>query len=322
MPNRTPAQAEDLARAHREGDVLERAFAAEAGDLEDGFPRLRPPLRVDGAQRTPDHHLDGAIPVELGGRMHADQVPIAQDRDAVGDPVDLLHPVADEHHGDAPRLQGGDDGEQPLDLALGERRGRLVHDQHLGLDRQRPRDLDELLLGGAQPLQHLLRTARQADDVEQLLRPRPHAGVVDAAEPPARHVAHEDVLEDAEIAEQAGMLVHDRDAAAGRLQRRPGLDRDAVDEHRTAVGPIDAGQQLDAGALAGAVLPQEGKHVPSNEIECPARESDGAPEALRGLPQTGRGKRSVRRLGRRSMAGLGEDRRSAVAERHDLPPCH
>ena len=43
--------------------------------------------------------------------------------------------------------QLADDREQGLDLGLGQRRGRLVHDDHARLHRQRARDLDHLLLG-------------------------------------------------------------------------------------------------------------------------------------------------------------------------------
>ena len=51
------------------------------------------------------------------------------------------------------------------------------------------------------------------------------------------------------------MLVHDRDAVALGIERCAELDRLAV-EHLHRIRAVDAGQQLDAGALAGAVLAQ------------------------------------------------------------------
>ena len=229
--------------------------------------------------------------------------------------------MADEHHRHAARLQLSDDGEQALDLALGQGRRRLVHDQHPGIDRQRPRDLDQLLLGGAQLLEHLLRTAGQADDVEQVLGPGPHAGVIDAAQPPPGHVAHEDVLEDAEVAEKAGVLVHDGDAATRRFERRPVLDGLALDEHRTGVGSIDARQQLDAGALASTVLPQKREHVTGKQVEGPIRESDGAAEALRGgLQARSRNRPAWQPIG--SLPRFSEDPRPPVAHLHGVSPQH
>ena len=45
------------------------------------------------------------------------------------------------------RPQVADDPEQLVDLRVGQRRGRLVHDQDVGVERERPGDLDHLVLG-------------------------------------------------------------------------------------------------------------------------------------------------------------------------------
>ena len=90
-------------------------------------------------------------------RRRGDQLPVAQHGDPVGDAVDLVHAVADEHHRHALPAQVVDHGEQPVDLALRQGGGRLVHDQHAGAHRQRAGDLDQLLLGAAQAGQRRLR---------------------------------------------------------------------------------------------------------------------------------------------------------------------
>jgi len=43
--------------------------------------------------------------------------------------------------------QLADSAKQLVDLRLGQRRGRLIHDQHLGVERERLGDLHHLLLG-------------------------------------------------------------------------------------------------------------------------------------------------------------------------------
>ena len=120
------------------------------------------------------------IAIEFGGWLNADESPVAQNRDAVGDPIDLFHSVADEHHRHLARLELGDDCEEPLHFALGQSRGRLVHDQHFGVDGKGARDLHQLLLGWPEPLQRVLRAAVEPDDRQQIAGSFAHTVIVDA----------------------------------------------------------------------------------------------------------------------------------------------
>ena len=61
------------------------------------------------------------------------------------------------------------DAEQALDLVPGQRRGRLVHDQHARVEAQRLGDLDDLLVGDREAAHRLLGVERDAEAVEQLL---------------------------------------------------------------------------------------------------------------------------------------------------------
>ena len=81
-----------------------------------------------------------------------------------------------------------------------------------------------------------------------------------AAHRPADHRKQLEAL-DGEVGEQAGMLVHHRDAPALRVQGRLELHGLPGQEHLARVRPMHAGQQLDAGALAGAVLAQQGQDL-------------------------------------------------------------
>ena len=65
------------------------------------------------------------------------------------------------------------------DLGVVERGGRLVHDQDLGVERQRLGDLDHLLPGHGEAADELPRVERQVQPVEQLLRPRVQRALVE-----------------------------------------------------------------------------------------------------------------------------------------------
>src|SRR6185437_8530894 len=82
-------------------------------------------------------------------RADLDELAAEQERRAVGDARGLLHVVRDDHDRHA-LLEFLD---QLLDLQRGdriERRARLVHKDHLGLDRERSRDAQTLLLAARQ----------------------------------------------------------------------------------------------------------------------------------------------------------------------------
>ena len=78
--------------------------------------------------------------------MRRDVLAVAQHGDAVAIVEDLRHAMRDVDDRDALGGQRAHDLEQDLRLALGQRGGRLVEDQHAAVERQRLGDLDQLLL--------------------------------------------------------------------------------------------------------------------------------------------------------------------------------
>ena len=192
-------------------------------------------------------------------------------------------------------LQRAHDGEQPLDLGAGERGGRLVHDQHARVEAQRLGDLDDLLVGDREAADRALGVEADAEAVEQALDLAVHGAAVDALEPLQRVEAHDDVLRDAEVGEQRGLLVDDRDAGVARRVRGVEVDRLAVDEHLAGVAADDAAEHLDERRLAGAVLADQRAHLAGAEAEVAvAQRADGA-VGLRGVAQLD-DRRSRRRL--------------------------
>ena len=79
-----------------------------------------------------------------------DVLPVAHDRDAVRDLGKLLEPMGDVDDAHPLVAQLADDAEEFLDFRLGERRRRLIHDEHLGVEGERLGDLDHLLFGNGQ----------------------------------------------------------------------------------------------------------------------------------------------------------------------------
>jgi hypothetical protein len=125
--------------------------------------------------RQPVHRADelgdergGRPGVQLGRVRDLFQPAVAHDADPVGHGQRLFLVVRDEDRRRAePLLQGADLLPQ-LQPDLGVERGqRLVEQQHVRLDRQRPRQRDTLLLAAGQLVRVLARLRGQADHVEQ-----------------------------------------------------------------------------------------------------------------------------------------------------------
>ena len=71
---------------------------------------------------------------------------VSQHGHAVGDLLHLRQPVRNVQNADAGALQIANHGEQPLGIARGEARSRLIHDEHTRAQAERAADLDQLLL--------------------------------------------------------------------------------------------------------------------------------------------------------------------------------
>ena len=103
--------------------------------------------RFEHGELATDHLGDELQAGQLRGEVLADEAPVAQHGDAVGEPVHLVEEVGDEQHGDTRCTDPLDDLEQLVDLPRVETRRRLVEDQHLGVDLDGAGDGHELLDG-------------------------------------------------------------------------------------------------------------------------------------------------------------------------------
>ena len=195
---------------------------------------------------------------------------------------DLVEAVRDEEDAAALVAQAAGDGEQPLHLDAAEGGGRLVHDQHFGVQRDGLGDLDDLLVGDRQAVGACgSGSMRHAEPLEQLRGLGVHRAAVDAAEPAVGLAAHEDVLGDRQVREERRLLVDDRDAGVLRSRRR--LRKSTLwpaDLEVAGVAAVHAGDDLDQRRLAGAVLADECVDFAGLDVDGAAGQGTTGPKVL------------------------------------------
>ena len=278
-----PGDADDLAGVHIEVDA---AHAGRRAQVAHGQQRRPGPVdRAAGVlhratDRAPDDELDQPLHIELGRRPRAHDAPVAQHGHAVGHGDDLLEAVRDVDDRDAALLEALDDLKQRVDLAVGERGGRLVHDQDARVLRERLGDLDELEARGAQAADLRARVDVDPELREQLARPALERAVVEQPGPRPRLAREVDVLRDRERRDEAELLEDHRHAVAPRGLRRAELDGLAVELDRPAVERVDALEDLHERRLPGAVAAEQGVHLARPQLEVDVVEDRDARERL------------------------------------------
>ena len=163
----------------------------------------------------------------------------------------------------------------------GQRGGRFVHDQELGVGDDGAADRDEL---SARDRQFGNRSVEVQRDV-QLLQ-RASSGSPDGAPVDRPHAAavkpDSDVLGDRQVREQRQVLVDHLDAEAAALNRvemRIGVSFD--DDPASGVGADDAGDDLDHRRLAGSIAPDEAMDLTLRKVEIDVRKRQNAAEPFR-----------------------------------------
>ena len=211
---------------------------------------------------------------------------VADDRDAVGDLLDLVELVADDDRRDPLALEVQDQVEQMIGVLVVEGRGRLVEDEQLHALRERLRDLDELLLADADVLDLGGRVLFQADTREELLRLLVGLVPVDEAERALDLVVEEDVLGDRQVRAERQLLVDDDDAlrlAVAQVVEVHGLVFED-DLALVGAGRVDAREHLHEGRFAGAVLAADGVDLAALDLERDVLQRLDAGERLRDGP--------------------------------------
>ena len=140
---------------------------------------------------------------------------VPEDGDALGEVAHLGEAMRDVDDQHARRREAPREIEQPLGLARGERRGRLVEDEDRRVASKRLGDLDHLTLGERQPAD-LDVGARDGDAIalEERERIGAHLAGAYGADRGERLAAEPDVLLDRKVGDERQLLEDGRDAGA------------------------------------------------------------------------------------------------------------
>ena len=254
--------AQYLAPAHLEADavqavMLARLMIVHGVEGDDGGLRLGDLGVLRGGQLPADHEIGQLLPRGLAPVQGADRLAGAQDGDPVGDVQHFPHLVADEDDALALLRQLVHDLEQAFHLDVRQRGGGLVQHQQLRAAVQGLQDL-HALLGAYGDLGDLLVElhieAVPLGKLQYLLLP----GVPVDEDALGLPVAQDDVLEHGHGLHQHEVLMDHADAQLHRRGRRVDMHRLAVKIDLSRGGLIQPEEDIHKGALAGAVLPQEG----------------------------------------------------------------
>ena len=160
-------------------------------------------------------------------------------------------------------------GEKHVGRVLVERSRRLVEDQHLGLDRQRLGDFQQVLLRHRQRVAARPQRHAQTDGVEHLARDV------------ARRLSSEqrsrqrdlEILEHRQIVEHRGVLKGNRNSQATRPSPATSRKCDAP-RIRSRLVPVGActGDDVHEGRLAGPVLAKNGVNLTRVEFDADIRQ--------------------------------------------------
>jgi len=177
--------------------------------------------------------------------------------------------------------------EQPLDVGLGQGRGRLVKDQNFRLDRERPADPDQRALSGGQCGYRRVRVNVAAEDGERGRRRLAHLPPGNDPELRARIAGlNRDVFGDRHPLDEPEILVDERNRSGRSSLRLPAADPDLA-----RVGFVHARQNLDQGRLAGAVLSEQRMHLAATDVEVDLIEGQSRGEMLDDAPHLQKGRR-------------------------------
>ena len=242
----------------------------------DAIGRLRRPHeRV--AHRASDDHLHQFAGVGLARRDRRQPAAIAKNRHSIGDAQDLVQTMSDVDDSDVAGAQSPQGLEQTFDVGLGKRRGRLVENEDVRLDRQRPADRDQRTLGGRQRRDQRLRVEFAAHDRERLgggvshSRPRYETG-------PRSRIAglDRDVLRDRHPLDESEILMDEGDRERVRFR----MGRPSGKQDVPGVGLVDPSQYFDQGRFARPVLSEERVDLSATDVEVDVIERERAGEAL------------------------------------------
>ena len=180
----------------------------------------------------------------------------------------LVHLVRDVENRHAALAQPVDDAKQPGDFGFGQGAGRLIHDQNLGLERQRLGDFDQLLIADAQRADRLagrdlafelVRAVRAAERSMPRSSSRP--------KPTAPLAAEKDIRGGGKLFDEVQFLMNDAHAGLFGVARAGEANRLAAQPQGSFELGNHARDDFHQRAFAGPILADDGMHLAAANIE-------------------------------------------------------
>ena len=292
-----PDERDELAAAHLQRDALQGLDAAVV------HPQvLHVEEHVGGGAGVGVRRGDGVVVPRTEVGLEHLRVLLHRGGSAVGDGLaaihhvdllarghDHLHVVLDEHHGEVEAVaQRADLLLEHLGLGAVEPRGRLVEEQHLGIEHERAGDLEAALVAVGERRRALVGVVVELEELQQVEGLAAHRGLVVGVAPRAHDgveerraghavARHEHVLEHRHLPEEPDVLERARDAEVGDLPRREAVDALAAERDGALRRRVHAGDAVEHRGLAGAVGSDEPEDGALGHVEADA--ADGAQAA-------------------------------------------
>ena len=179
--------------------------------------------------------------------------------------------MADPDYRDTGSPQVPDNSKQPLRFGCGQSSRRLVHHHDPGITAKAAGNLDKLLLSRWQPAARSIEVDTAPQPVDDRSRPTPLGRSPDYAHARSRAVAtgtaKKNVVDRRQARHERELLMDHSDPGRRSL-RRVGKGSDAsIEADRSGIRPDRTTEQLHQRALPGAILTQQGNHLPLVEAE-------------------------------------------------------
>ncbi|ENN88049.1 hypothetical protein RHSP_51373 [Rhizobium freirei PRF 81] len=214
-----------------------------------------------------DDHAQHFVLGDVFGAGVADDLAVLHDRDAVGEVEDVVDVVADEEDADAFLLQLLDQLADLRRFLRAERRRRLVHDKDAGVEEDGAGDCHRLALATGERLYRLLEALEVGVEAPHHFPGLGfHRDIVERAPAGLQLAAEIEVGGGVDIVGDGERLVDRLDAVFLGVARRADIGGFAINQDVAAVTLVGAGEDLDQGRFAGAVMAEKGDDFAGVEV--------------------------------------------------------
>lgn len=176
---------------------------------------------------TPHHQTDQLLDIGLRHGATAGETAVLENGKAIAKLENFVQSVGNVNNAHPPVFQLAHHAVQAFHLAVAQRRGGFIHDDQPGVQRQRPGNLDHLLLGYAQTGDRRGWRNVQLQIIEDHLRLLVHRFFVDNQVTFTRLAPEKHVFRDGHIGQQVKFLIDSDNAlfAAQPVNRPPAACR-------------------------------------------------------------------------------------------------